>query len=183
MARKSLADGMDALLAAALRGELNETQARQLAQREPEAVTLALLALTRRIAELGSRRAGSPISPATPSGMIPVYEKPAASPRRKRPGAKNGHPGARRPQPRRIDRREEHRLKRCPHGAGPVQRCRRPRTRIIEDIPEEITPQVTEHTIHRDYCPTCKKDVEPVVPEAMPGATLGRVRDSSGGLF
>ena len=32
---------------------------------------------------------------------------------------------------------------------------------------------VTEHTIHRDYCPKCKKHVEPVVPDAMPGATLG----------
>ena len=164
---------MDPLLAAALRGELSETQARQLAQREPEAVTLALLALARRIAELGSGRGGSPISPATPSGMIPVYEKPAVPKRRKRPGAKNGHPGARRAQPTKIDRRQEHRLKRCPHCAGPVQRCRRTRTRIIEDIPEEITPVVTQHTIHRDYCPNCKKDVEPVVPDAMPGATLG----------
>jgi hypothetical protein len=83
--------------------------------------------------------------------MVPVYEKPPAPKRRKRPGAKNGHPGARRVTPERIDRHEEHRLKRCPHCAGPVQRCRRTRTRIIEDLPEEITPVVTEHTIHRDY--------------------------------
>jgi hypothetical protein len=40
-------------------------------------------------------------------------------------------------------------------------------------IPHEITPEVTEHTIHRDYCPACKKHVEPVVPDAMPNATLG----------
>jgi hypothetical protein len=32
---------------------------------------------------------------------------------------------------------------------------------------------VTEHTIHRDYCPHCKKHVEPVVSDAMPNATLG----------
>ncbi len=32
---------------------------------------------------------------------------------------------------------------------------------------------VTEHTIHRDYCPKCEKHVEPVVPDAMPKATLG----------
>ena len=32
---------------------------------------------------------------------------------------------------------------------------------------------VTEHTIHRDYCPHCKKHVEPVVPDAMPKAALG----------
>lgn len=34
-------------------------------------------------------------------------------------------------------------------------------------------PVVTEHIIHRDYCPACKKDVEPVVPDALPRATLG----------
>jgi hypothetical protein len=32
---------------------------------------------------------------------------------------------------------------------------------------------VTEHTIHRDYCPACKKHVEPVIPDALPGATFG----------
>jgi hypothetical protein len=35
-----------------------------------------------------------------------------------------------------------------------------------------IQPVVTEHTIHRDYCPNCKKDVEPIVPDAMPKAVL-----------
>jgi hypothetical protein len=32
---------------------------------------------------------------------------------------------------------------------------------------------VTEHTIHRDWCPRCRKHVEPVVPDALPKATLG----------
>jgi len=54
-----------------------------------------------------------------------------------------------------------------------LQRCERTRTRIVEDIPEQITPVVTEHTLHRDYCKHCKKHVEPVVPDAMPSATLG----------
>jgi len=54
-----------------------------------------------------------------------------------------------------------------------LQRGQRSRTRIIEDIPEIIETVVTEHTIHRDYCPNCKKHVEPVVPDAMPKATLG----------
>ena len=46
------------------------------------------------------------------------------------------------------------------------------RTRYIEDIPD-IKPEVTEHTIHRDWCPNCRKKVEPAVPDALPGATLG----------
>ena len=34
-------------------------------------------------------------------------------------------------------------------------------------------PHPTEHTIQQDYCPKCRKVVEPVVPDAMPGATIG----------
>lgn len=105
--------------------------------------------------------------------MVPVYEKPNAKKRRKKPGARKGHPGHRRRRPQRIDRRESHRLECCPCCGGPLQRCARKRTRTIEDIPEEIEPVVTEHTMHRDYCPKCKRHVEPVVPDAMPGATLG----------
>jgi len=32
---------------------------------------------------------------------------------------------------------------------------------------------VTEHTIHRDYCPKCKKHVEPEAPDALPRAAIG----------
>ena len=46
------------------------------------------------------------------------------------------------------------------------------RTRYVEDIPE-IQPEVTEHTIHSDWCAKCQKCVEPKVPDALPGATLG----------
>jgi len=104
-----------------------------------------------------------------------VYQKPSAGRRRRRkkPGAKDGHAGSRRKTPERIDARVEHRLGVCPCCGGELQRCKRTRTRVIEDIPKEITPVVTEHTIHRDFCPSCKKHVEPVVPDAMPNATLG----------
>jgi transposase len=161
------------LIAAAVRGEMDQAAARRLYAFGPEVVTLALLAAARRICELQARLPESSNRPSTPSGMVPVYAKASTPKRRKRPGARLGHPGARRPTPTHIDRRVEHRLKRCPHCGGPVQRCTRQRTRIIEDIPEHITPVVTEHTIHRDYCPRCKKHVEPVVPDALPGAALG----------
>lgn len=135
----------------------------------PEAVVLFSLTLARRVAELRAKVPG----PSTPSAMVPVYAKPPVKRRRKKPGAKEGHPGSRRKPPPRIDARAGHRLERCPGCGGGLQRCRRTRTRIIEDIPQEIAPIVTEHTIHRDYCPHCRKHVEPVVPDAMPNATLG----------
>lgn len=53
-----------------------------------------------------------------------------------------------------------------------MQRCGQTRTRYTEDIPH-IRPEVTEHTIHRDWCPRCRKLVDPRIPDALPGATLG----------
>ena len=174
------ANSVRTLIDAAVRGKLTKAQARQLYQQGREVVTLVLLAASKRIAEQDARIAelhgqsnGQPSSPSTPSGMVPIYTKPNAPKRRKRPGARVGHPGKRRAQPTKVDERRVHRLKRCPHCKGPLQRCQRGRTRIIEDIPEQIQPVVTEHTIYRDYCPNCKKHVEPVVPDALPNAMLG----------
>ena len=172
---------------AAVRGQPTRAQALRLCKDHPEVITLALLAAGKRIAEQKGRIAqqdmliaglqtqanGTVSSPSTPSGMVPIYTKPNTPKRRKTPGAKQGHPGHRRKAPARIDQRKIHRSKQCPRCGGRLQRCERTRTRTIEDIPEEIEPVVTEHTIHRDYCPNCKKDVEPVVLDAMPGATLG----------
>lgn len=174
------AKSVGTLIDAAVRGELSRARALRLCKDNPEVITLALLAAGKRLAEqdiliagLQTQANGTVPSPSTPSGMVPVYAKLNAPKRHKKPGARNGHQGVRRERPVKIDRRETHRLKRCPCCAGPLQRCQRKRRRTIEDIPEEIQPVVTEHTIHRDYCPKCKKDVEPVVPDAMPGATLG----------
>jgi len=178
--RKPSAQVTTPLVEAALRGTLTAAQARRLYAEGPEAVVLALLAASRRIAEqntqlatLHAQKHGTPLSPSTPSGMVPVYAKPNTPRRRRRPGARMGHPGARRASPARIDRQEVHRLPRCPHCGGRLQRCQRTRSRVIEDIPELIEPVATEHLIHRDYCPQCKQHVEPVVPDALPHATLG----------
>lgn len=173
---------LDDLVAALQTGVFDEAAALRLYGLGSEAVTLALLAAARRIAELQTQVSADPstITPATPSGMIPVYVKSnvaagqtVAGRQRKRPGARNGHPGVHRPAPLRIDRCVEHRAACCPDCGGALQRCNRTRKRITEDLPENIPPLVTEHTIHRDYCPRCKKDVEPRVPDALPNAALG----------
>ena len=174
------AKSVEALIDAAVQGELGEQELRLLCTQAPELIALTLLAAGKRIAEQNTRIAelqgqsgGASSSPSTPSGMVPIYEKPNTKGRRKKPGAQDGHSGQRREKPKTITRHRTHRLKRCPHCDGRLQRCDRTRTRTTEDIPETVEPEVTEHTIHRDYCPKCKKHVEPVVPDAMPGATLG----------
>jgi len=149
---------------------MTEEQARTIYQQGEDAVVWAFLKMSGKLAALSPARP----APTAPSGVIPPYQQPpAGKSRKKKPGAKPGHKGCRRPTPERIDRREKHRLSCCPHCEGRLKRCDQTRTRIIEDIPEGITPVVTEHTIHRDWCPKCHKFVEPKVPDALPNSTLG----------
>jgi transposase len=165
---------VQALLTAALDGRLSDRQAEELAHLDRDLIKLALLAAVKRIAELKAKVEGpSRMDPSTPSGQRPVYTKPRAPKRKGKPGARAGHAGVRRPKPSRIDQRQEHRLDRCPDCGGPLQQCSARRTRTIEDILEDLRTVVTEHTIHRDYCPACHKTVEPVVPDALPNAAIG----------
>ena len=161
--------GLNEIIEAILNGTCTEAQSLQLARLGPEAVQIAVLAATERIAQLK----GQSPHPSTPSGQRPVYTKPNKNRRKTRRGAKPGHQAARRNKPERIDRRETHRCDVCPDCGGPLQRCNRTRKRIIEDIPQDVETEITEHTIHRDYCPRCQKHVEPVVPDALPKARLG----------
>ena len=154
-------------------GALSEKQARDIVALGPEAAVFVILELSKQLAEQRAKTATeSHQTPATPSGMKPPYQKPPAKSRRKRRGAKRGHRGSRRKTPERIDWQTEHRADRCPDCGGRLKRCQETRTRYTEDIPE-VQPEVTEHTIHRDWCPKCRKRVEPIVPDALPGSTLG----------
>ena len=154
---------------ALLAASLSEAQAVAIYEQGREAVVFALLTLTKRLAEAQGKSA----SLSTPSGMIPTYEKPPARRRgQKRPGAKNGHPGARRQTPEQIDWQTDHRADNCPECGGRLKRCAETRIRYTEDI-ADIQPEVTQHTIHRDWCPKCQKKVEPPVVDALPGSQLG----------
>jgi len=162
------------LVAAALAGQLTDEQAEVLAGLGHGLLSLVLLASSKRIAELESRlTVATADDPATPSGQKPVYTKPPRRKSKRKPGAKKGHAPARRKAPALIDRHEDHRLEACPDCGGALQRCTRTRTRTVEDILEDLRTEVTEHTIHRDYCPACKTHVEPAVPDALPKSTLG----------
>lgn len=166
-------DTLDTVALEALLGpQLTAEDAEAIYAQGREAVVYVLLKLTR---QLGAKAAGgaNAVDPSAPSGQTPPYIKPARSKRAKPKGAKLGHPGHRRPTPPRIDRREEHTLSNCPKCHGPVTRCRSGHTRIIEDIPRDIAPEATEHTIHRYWCSHCRATVAPTVPDALPGSQIG----------
>jgi len=151
---------------------LTAEEARAIYAQGKEAVIFALLELAAQLRR-SQGQCASVSSPATPSGMMPLHQKPNTPKRRKKPGRKPGHEGARRPLPEEIHEHKEHRAPCCPHCQGRLTRCGQTRTRYTEDIPENIEPVVTEHVIHRDWCPRCKKSVEPRVPEALPGSQIG----------
>ncbi len=159
---------MPGTLDISLGAQLTAEQAEEIYKQGKEAVVFALLEMAKKLAEQQS----SP-SPSTPSGMVAPYQKPSPQSRRKKkPGRRKGHPGARRDTPQYIHHQKEHRAKCCPDCGGRLTRCNDTRTRYTEDIPE-IEPEVTEHIIHRDWCGSCRKRVEPKVPDALPGAALG----------
>ena len=150
---------------------LTREQAESIYAQGREAVIFVLMQLAARLAEESVPQ--KPPSLSTPSGMVAVYEKPAVRGRRKKPGAKAGHVGARRQAPPQITRRKEHPpLEVCPECGSPCGEAAERRFRLIEDIPE-TEPEVTEHSIPRHWCVRCGKFVEPPVPDAMPGATFG----------
>lgn len=113
-----------------------------------------------------------PASMSTPSAMQPVYSKPPARKRRRKPGRKNGHPGACRPAPVHIDRTVEHKLTVCPKCLTPVGEPVGKHSRIVEDIPP-VKPTVTEHVVYEYACAPCGTSVSAPVTDALPRATLG----------
>ena len=137
--------------------------------RREEAI-VTILALAEK-AEKYDRLLGQ-VSPTTPSGMTPVYLKPSHKKRKKSPGRGKGHPGAARQRPPRIDHYQEHTLDHCPDCQTSLGKPLDVYKRYIEDLPP-VQPTVTEHTIHRYWCPQCKKIVSPTVTDALPNAMIG----------
>lgn len=157
---------LDPAFAHAVRtGTLTEDQAQTFAEQDPLTIKFQVLELA---AMLAAKR-----SPHAPSSTLAPFEKLPPKKRRGQPGAKPGHDGHARPKPDRIDRHVEHQLPCCPDCGGNLVRTKRTRTRLIEDLPADLRAEATEHTLHRDWCPGCKKQVEPTVPDALPACTLG----------
>jgi transposase len=152
---------------------LTKQQAEKLYRLGRQVVIFVLMTQAKMIAQ---QMANSAQSPAAPSSAKPVYIKDNKSKnkRRKKIGAKKGHPASRRPKPLKIDRSRQHNLQKCPHcGNENLSQRGKKRTRIIIDIPEGFNVETTEHTINRRWCNQCKKMVEPKVPDALDKCTFG----------
>jgi transposase len=122
--------------------------------------------------EARAQPTGSVVSLSTPSAMHPVYSKPPARKRRRKPGRKNGHLGVRRAAPVHIDQTVEHKLTQCPDCHNSLGAPCGKHTRIVEDIPP-VRPTVTEHVAYEYYCSPCGKKVLAPVTEALPKAAMG----------
>ena len=88
-------------------------------------------------------------------------------------GAPKGHKGYARHIPERIDKVRELNPKRCPHCNTKLGATQEIRSRHITDIKLTSKVKTIRFDIHRKYCPTCKKLVEPEVKEALPHARFG----------
>jgi len=154
---------------------LTQQQAEQIYEHGKEAVVFALLKQAQMLAEKNNLPGAIAADPSTPSAQKPVFTKPNqdTGQRHKRPGRKKGHAGIRRGRPERIDRTVEHRAERCPDCGGSLNRCSQSRDRYIEDIPIAVRVETVRHIIHRDWCPVCRKAVEPVITEALPNSSIG----------
>jgi len=154
---------------------LTKQQAKAIYQLGEEAVIFALLKQAQMLAEKNNLPAAIASDPSTPSAQKPVFAKPNKKDkkRNKKPGRKKGHKGNRRGQPERIARTVEHRASCCPDCGGPLKKCSGSRERFIEDIPGRVQVETVRHVIHRDWCPNCRKAVEPVITEALPKASIG----------
>ncbi len=163
------------IIDAALRGELDEGSVARVYELGVEATSALMLALSahvleqqRRIAELTGP------GPHAPPGSIPPYAKAVAFKHRpKKPGAREGHAGRRRPAPVPDERVEVDELILCPECNGRVLPARRRRRRTIEDMPDDARVKATEYAIPSHWCPCCCKHVEPRVGAALPKATIG----------
>jgi transposase len=121
---------------------------------------------------LQAKGAATDESPTTPSAMRPVYKKPAARGRRKRPGRKRGHAGARRPKAEPTEKPQEHFLSECPCCQNELGEPCRSHERTIEDA-RPVQPEVTKHVVHEYWCGPCGKFVGAPVTQAMPHASIG----------
>jgi transposase len=89
--------------------------------------------------------------------------------RYKKPGRREGHQGAARARPVKIDATVELDQQMCPRCGGILSESHTDSyTRVVEDIvPAKVV--VTEYVVRRRYCCGCRKQVSPPIPNVIGG--------------
>jgi len=134
-----------------LENGFDEEAARKLYAQGEEIVIFALMqlaALALKTSDINGTH------PSASSASVPAFQKEPGKKRNKKPGAKPGHKGSRRPPPT-ITQRLEHRATNCPDCGMKLNKRNQVRKRLTEDIPQNITPEVTEHTIQKQSQNNC----------------------------
>ena len=108
--------------------------------------------------------------------------KKVSAGKRKRPGRKEGHPGACRAVPQRVDHEVEVPLSCCPHCQESVTN-RVPLTQYIEEIPP-VQPTVTRLTTWTAECPKCGevRSTHPLQTSVAQGAAKVQLGPRATGL-
>lgn len=137
-----------------------------------EELEALVIKLSSRIEEL-ERQLAEKQPPAKPDP--PLFVKPNAKKRRKKPGRRRGHKGCSRRKPPVVDEEILLALTSCPDCGGSLG----PPNDMREHTQEDIVPAKKKVTVFRRYrywCPCCKKQVEaPPAQGEIPNARIGPV--------
>lgn len=108
-------------------------------------------------------------------GSVPAFVKPnTTKKRRKRPGAKPGHPGFSRRKPAMVNEVVEVNPVRCPECNSLLKEIKG--SKLEDHLVEDIVPgtvKVTNYRHHRKYCPTCRRVVRVRHRAEVPNGRLG----------
>ncbi|MEW6609937.1 MAG: transposase, partial [bacterium] len=104
---------------------------------------------------------------------LPSFVKEDVKHPKKTPGQKKGHKPYFRRVPGRIDFIRRLEIDVCPDCDTELSETQEIRKRVITDIPLISQTINTQYDIHRKYCKTCDKIVEPAVPNALPNSPFG----------
>lgn len=94
---------------------------------------------------------------------------------KKKRGGQAGHTGHGRLKPGGVDVYKRIYTKTCPDCHTKLKRSGAITTHTVEDIPtvSQIKPIVTEYSVERQWCATCKKEVVAKPVEVIPGSKVG----------
>ncbi|MHA1872983.1 MAG: hypothetical protein ACTSVB_02610 [Candidatus Heimdallarchaeaceae archaeon] len=119
----------------------------------------------------------------TPSGALPWYlkqyqssvninikEKKDEDKRRKNTNNKGKKANIRNKRPEKIDEKRELKLVTCPYCGYKLKQKNKTSKRIIISLELKNPIKTTEYILHHAYCPKCKRELRPSIPNSLPNS-------------